>query len=198
MKQPLPLALRTVMDGRLTMRQAHSLWAYAAYGVSPADDAESQARAMNFCRRDLSPWLFSGPLDDPNNAWIDFQALAGLAAMHHVDLDIDFIHTSSADMAAAFRQAYTAPPSALVAPVVTLEQALKGDRQVAPGGRPSTNAPAYLYMDDLMADGMNLRNACSAARIKFPKGDPEKREASLYTGYIQYRRKRMSEANKPL
>ena len=121
MKQPLPLALRTVMDGRLTMRQAHSLWAYAAYGVSPADDAESQARAMNYCRRDLSPWLFSGPLNDPDNAWIDFQAFVGLAAMHHVDLGIDLIHASSADMAAAFRQAYAAPPSAPQAPVVALE-----------------------------------------------------------------------------
>ena len=105
MKQPLPLALRTVMDGRLTMRQAHSLWAYAAYGVSPADDAESQARAMNYCRRDLSPWLFSGPLNDPDNAWIDFQAFVGLAAMHGVDIGSDLIHAASTDMEAKFRQA---------------------------------------------------------------------------------------------
>lgn len=118
MKHPLPLVLRTVMDGRLTMRQAHSLWAYAVYGVTPADDAEGQAAALSYCRRDLPPWLFSGPPNHPDNAWIDFQAFMGLAAMHHVDLGIDFIHASSAAMAEDFSQAVgvshpplSAPPS---------------------------------------------------------------------------------------
>ncbi len=88
MKHPLPLVLRTVMDGRLTMRQAHGLWAYAVYGVTPADDAESQTAVLINCRRDLPPWLFSGPPNHPDNAWIDFQAFMGLAAMHHVALGI--------------------------------------------------------------------------------------------------------------
>lgn len=94
---------------------------------------------------------------------------------------------------------YPGSPQALVAPMVTLEQAAGCDeQQVATGGRPSTNAEPYAYIDSLMDDNMGLRDACYAATIKFPKGDPKKREASLYTGYMQLRRKRMNEANKPI
>ena len=115
--------------------------------------------------------------------WITKEAMSELCARHGIR--------------PPWEQQEPQPPAA-VAPVVALEQAPGGDeRQVAPGGRPSTNAEAYAYIDDLMADGMNLGNACFAAASKFPRGDPKKREASLHTGYIAYRRKRMSKANKP-
>lgn len=163
MKQPLPLALRTVMDGRLTMRQAHRLWAYAVYGVSPADDAESQAVGMNYCHHDLPTCLFSGPLNDPDNAWIDFQAFVGLAAMHHVDLGIDFIHTSSADMAAAFSQAYAVPPPTLVAPVATLDKP-KGK----PGRKPDPVMQQAVDMAlELEGQGQSPNDAAQTAAGQF-------------------------------
>ena len=87
----------------------------------------------------------------------------------------------------------TAPdlPPAAVAPVVALEQAPGGDeRQVAPGGRPSTNAAAYDYIDALVAAGMKLTAAYHQAAIKFPSPgvDTDSRAKALGAGYRQRNR----------
>lgn len=110
MKQPLPLDLRIVKDGRLTMRQAHEIWAFAVYGVTPSDDAATQQEALSNCRRDLPPLLmFSGPLNDPDNAWMLFSAFMGVAAANNVDIGVDFIHTTAEELEERFRQGCNAP-----------------------------------------------------------------------------------------
>ena len=186
------------------VRLAGELWAWLAYGIEPAAAETSATKMLRMqahreikaiatqapagalptrptIRRRTSTWLPSNdypPLrrqvvpSAPPADWVSQAALEALAARHGVSYG---------------------PPqaTAAVAPVVALEQAPGGDvRQAAPGGRPSTNAEAYAFIDELLASGMRKNAAYLEAASKFPSPGvaAASRASTLGAGYRQDKR----------
>mgnify|MGYP001765742090 CR=1 FL=1 len=200
----VPTHLLNPPAGGWPIHQAAGLWAWLCYAIPPtAPDTTEVGRIRNQAfreiraiatqapagalptrptiRRRTSTWLPSSddpPLrrqvvpSAPPADWVTQPALEALAARHGVS--------------------YGQPqPPAAVAPVVALEQAPGGDeRQVAPGGRPSTNAEAYAYIDELLARGMRKNAAYLEAASKFPSPGvaAASRASTLGAGYRQDKR----------
>lgn len=174
----LPLALRRVVDNRLTKQQAVEIWMAAYYGVGPASNGDAWERAHKNAVADL--WMiFSGPGDNPRMAWVMFEPFINLGRMHDLDLarDINFVHVRSEEMAEKFT-----PPN----------------RQVEDGtihhtsrvGAPPKNEEAYRFIQSLEAEEMVKWEACLEAVARFfPNAIPARKAKSLASGYNQWRNK---------
>ena len=200
----VPAHLLNPPAGGWPIRLAGELWLWLAYGIPPTAAETSATKMLRIqalreiraiatpapagalpppptIRRRTSTWLPSNDYPPPRRQavpsappanWVTQAALEGLAARHGVS--------------------YGQPlPPAAAAPVVALEQAPGGDeRQVAPGGRPSTNAAAYDFIAALVAAGMKPTAAYHQAAIKFPSRgvDTVDRAGALGAGYRQRNR----------
>ena len=204
----VPTHLLNPPAGGWSIREAAGLWAWICYATPPTAPDTTEVRRIRVqahreiraiatqapagalptrptIRRQSSQsigpdWWVIGGDSAPSQAtpkvlpanWVSQTAMEALAARHGVS--------------------YGQPqPPAAVAPVVALEQAPGGDeRQVAPGGRPSTNAEAYAYIDELLARGMRKNAAYLEAASKFPSPGvaAASRASTLGAGYRQDKR----------
>lgn len=122
----------------------------------------------------------------PPRTWVTTTALAGLC-----------------------RQCGHVPPWEQQPPLATLHPALvpqetlalgADEGELATGGRPSTNAGAYAYIDSLLAKGSGKAAAYQNAASKFPSPgiDHDTRANQLASGYRQRNRNHRNKAHKPL
>ncbi len=199
--KPLPPALINPLGGQYPFITAIRVWMHLYYGIEHDADETTPAykRSRDQAYGDLRPLAKLTKWRQNPVIWFHYhitrEDLARFASERGLSLDLQ--------PAPGPNRASAAPTPALVAPVVTLEKALGGDgQQIATGGRPSKNAPAYAYIDSLIAKGINKRSAIKDAAIKFPDPEDEAVDAELRTerlasGYRQRNLTGQNKANKP-
>jgi hypothetical protein len=197
------------------LEDAVSIWLLVHYDIAPTT-AETPAvqRLRARAQQEVSPLLTLAPgepvqrpatrivtrylgggeesrwpqlyLVDNPKTWVPADALAGLC-----------------------RQCGHVPPWEQQPPLATLHPALvpqetlalgADEGELATGGRPSTNAGAYAYIDSLLAKGSGKAAAYQNAASKFPSPgiDHDTRANQLASGYRQRNRNHRNKAHKPL